>query len=408
MARYRSILQAAVALVLFLPAARPADAQDMLVIDSGGARWRSGENRKPTVTVDLGIIGTLSADRRPTAAARRQHLRPRRYLTLIIPQPDAPSAPLSLGRPAPTAAPAAEPPPAADPAAEAPSETQTPPDRAEALEAGEQPVEPDKPAVSPPPDRTVAVPARRLPAGKADATPALRAFLDQAAGKQPAVAPPDALPSAKPARAKLPPPPRPIIEARLTESNGTDGASLKTGTAARFGLPPPAPVTGRTAPSSAPAARLPPPPPATGTPGDLALPPPVESKAGVPVTPRRQLTLDVARQPPAAASVAAGVHSETFFYEAGGATLDADGRERLRSLAGKMTGEYGLGVEIRAFSGPLGGDDVAARRTALSRAMEVRRLLISAGVPEARILARAVGVGDHPVGRVDVILVTRS
>ena len=56
MARYRGILRAAVALFLLLPAAWRADAQDMLVIDSGGARWKSGESRKPSVTVNFGAI----------------------------------------------------------------------------------------------------------------------------------------------------------------------------------------------------------------------------------------------------------------------------------------------------------------------------------------------------------------
>ena len=151
MARYRGILLAAVALVLLLPAAQRADAQDMLIVDGGGARWRSGENREPAVTVDLGIIDSLAADRRPNAS-RRQYRRPRRYLTLNIPQPEPPAAPLSIGRPAPAAAPAAEP----------PSKTQMPPARTEAPEPS---AEPKTPAVSAPADRPAALPAGRLPGG---------------------------------------------------------------------------------------------------------------------------------------------------------------------------------------------------------------------------------------------------
>ena len=159
MARYRGILLAAVALVLLLPAVQRADAQDMLIVDGGGARWRSGENREPAVTVDLGIIDSLAVDRRATAS-RRQYRRPRRYLTLNIPQPEPPAAPLSIGRPAPAAAPAVNPPPAAGPAAEPPSETQTPPARAEVPKPS---AEPKTPAVSAPPGRPAALPARRLP-----------------------------------------------------------------------------------------------------------------------------------------------------------------------------------------------------------------------------------------------------
>ena len=416
MARYRSILQAAVALVLFLPGVRQADAQDMLVIDSGGARWRSGENRKPAVTVDLGIIDALSADRRPTAAARRQPLRPRRYLTLNIPQPDAPSAPPSLGRSAPAAAPVAEPPPTADPAAEAPSETQTPSARIGALEATEPPVELEKPAISAPPGRTAALPARRLPAGKADATPALRAFLDRAAGKRtgkiaaPAGTPSGSQPSAKPARAKLPPPPRPI-KPRPVESGAEEAAAPKAGTAARVALPPPAPATAapaRAVPFSAAAARLPPPPPATGTSGDRALPPPAGPKAGASTTLRQRLVLDAARRPSSTAPASAEAGSERFLYESGGTALGKDERKRLRRFASEVAGQAGLNIEIRAYAGPPGGDEVEARRTALSRAMEVRRLLISAGLPEARILVRAAGVGEGPAGHVDVVPVRRS
>ena len=393
MARYRGILLAAVALVLLIPAVQRADAQDMLIVDGGGARWRSGENREPAVTVDLGIIDSLAVDRRATAS-RRQYRRPRRYLTLNIPQPEPPAAPLSIGRPAPAAAPAVNPPPAAGPAAEPPSETQTPPARAEVPEPS---AEPKTPAVSAPPGRPAALPARRLPSATTAVTPALRAFLDRTAGKQtgknaaptmaPTGAPSDSQPSAKLTRAKLPPPPRPI-EPRPAESNAAEAANPKTGTAARFGLPPPAP--------------------ATGMPGAGVLPSPAEPKADVTTTPRRRLALDAARRPSSTAPASAEVGSEKFLYEAGGTALGKDERERLRGLASKVAGQAGLDIEIRAYSGPVGSDGVEARRTALSRAMEVRRLLISAGLPEARILVRAAGVGEESAGHVDVVLVRRS
>lgn len=400
MARYRGILLAAVALVLLLPAAQRADAQDMLIVDGGGARWRSGENREPAVTVDLGIIDSLAPDRRPNAS-RRQYRRPRRYLTLNIPQPEPPAAPLSIGRPAPAAAPAAEPPsetqtpPARtetpDPPASA--ETPEPPDRTEAAEPSAKPKTPTEAA---PADRPAALRARRLPGGTKTVTPALRAFLDRAAGKRPGTnaaptgAPSDSQPPAKPARAKLPPPPRPIKQA---ESNAAEAATAA-----------PAPAGA----SAAPAVRLPPPPPATGTPGAGVLPPPAEPKAGASTTLRRRLALDAARRPSSTAPASAEAGSERFLYEAGETTLGKGERERLRGFASKMAGQAGLDIEIRAYSGPVGSDEVEARRTALSRAMEVRRLLISAGLPEARILVRAAGVGEESAGHVDVVPVRRS
>ena len=86
MARYRGILRAAAALALLLPAVWRADAQDMLIIDSGGARWQSGDSGRPSVTIDFGVIESLPADRRRGAAHRRD----RRFLTLSIPQPETP------------------------------------------------------------------------------------------------------------------------------------------------------------------------------------------------------------------------------------------------------------------------------------------------------------------------------
>ena len=66
MARYRSILRAAAALVLFLVAAWGADAQDILVIDRDGARWKSGNSEEPSVTVtSSGIINALPPTSRP-------------------------------------------------------------------------------------------------------------------------------------------------------------------------------------------------------------------------------------------------------------------------------------------------------------------------------------------------------
>ena len=441
MARYRGILRAAVALVLLLPAARQADAQDTLIVDSGGARWRSGENRKPAVTVDHGIIDTLVADRRPTAA-RRQYRRPRRYLTLNIPQSDTP---LLLGRTPLTAAPSAKLPPANIPAAKLPPDTQTPPVRARIPEppskplaaapkadpppkvqtppvrarTSEPPAKLSAPPVSEPPSRPAALLAQRQPAGKVDATPALRAFLDRAAGKRapekgagPAKAgeatPLYRVASATRERAKLPPPPRPIASGPAAPA-AAKATSPKPGTPAPFRLPPPAPETNapaRAALSPAFGARLPPPPPGTGS--RTGVLPSGERKAGAAAPQRRRLVFGAASRSSVSTPASSEVRSETFFYEANGTTLGADERERLRGLALKVSGQAGLGVEIRAYSGSVGGDGVEARRMALSRAMEVRRLLIAAGVPDTRILARASGGGEGPAGRVDVILVARS
>ena len=401
MARYRGILRAAVALVLLLPAARQADAQDLLTIDSGGARWKSGDSSKPSVTVDFGVIDSLSAERR-RGAVRRQDRRPRRYLTLSIPQPETP--PAVAERFDATAAPAAEPEP--QPAAEHPEPAADPEPE---LAAGHPPPPtapaPEEPAeAETPPARTTPSPPRRLPAGETEATPPLRAFLDRAAGNRPQAAPDPA----KPVRAKLPPPPRPI-QTRPAEPGAAAPSAATSETPGRFRLPPPAPATdapGGAIASPAPAGALPPPPPATGTSATGVLKPPAGPGAGAPGTLRRELALDAPGL--AAAPVAAGMQSESFFYDAAGTALDAEDRARLVGLAGKLVGRSGVGVEIRAYSGSVEGDGVEARRRALSRAMGVRRLLIDGGVPETRIVTRAAGAGEEARARVDVVLVARS
>ena len=452
MARYRVILRAAVALALLLPAARQANAQDTLIVDSGGARWKSGENREPSVTVDFGVIDSLSADRR-RSAFRRQDRRTRRYLTLSIPQPEPPALP---DRYDPRVAPVAEAPPEAQPpvlpystelaavpaaasqpgpqapplpparpdlpaapAAETQPEAQPPalpdsPELAAVPDTELQPEAPAKPSVpalsnaaapapaaSASPTQAAALPAPRIPAGKTEATPALQAFLNRANGKS--SAPKRETLSAKPLRTTLPAP-RPI-QPRRTESS----AAASTGSDMRFRLPPPAPATGRpgaATPPPVPAGGLPPPPPATGTPEAGRLPPPSQPQADMP-KPRRLAALDTAAVPDAAAPVVTG-HSVTFLYKAGGTALDTKDRARLSSLAAKLAREAGLGVEIRAYAGSAESVNVETRREALSRAMEVRRLLIAAGVPEARIVARAAGAGEEAGAHVDVVLVGRS
>ena len=96
--------------------------------------------------------------------------------------------------------------------------------------------------------------------------------------------------------------------------------------------------------------------------------------------PRRLAALDTAAVPVAAAPVVTG-HSVTFLYKAGGTILGAEDRARLDSLAARLAGGSALTVEIRAYSGTAESVNVETRREALSRAMEVRRLLIAAGVP---------------------------
>ncbi len=437
MARYRGILRAAVALVLLFPAAWRADAQDMLIVDSGGARWKSGASREPPVSVDFGVLDALSAAGRPSAA-RRQDRRPRRYLTLNIPQPEAPLAALPPVRPPqPPARPAAGPEPGAAPAGEAElaavlaAEPQPAPVGEPELPAipaaGPGPADPSSsqppampsgpvlsklpaPAVSAPSARSAALSARRLPVGKTEATPALRAFLNRAAATRAANAGGAPLRRTAPAEAAgaALPPPRPI-QPRPAETNAAAPPPARS--EPRFRLPPPAPATGgpaKASPSSAAAGASPPLPPATGVSGTGVLPPPSASGAGASAPPRRRLALDATLGPVAAAPSGPETQSETFFYKAGATGLGAEDRARLDGLAAKLAGGAALRIEVRAYAGSAEGGGAEARREAWSRAMEVRRLLIAAGVPDTRIVAQATDVGEEPAGRVDIVLVGRS
>ncbi len=411
MAKGRSIL-AAVTVLLLLPALDGADAGETLVIDSGGARWRAQGER--SVTIDLGAIDRLETRRQartrlpPPPPVKPAEETPRE--PAMAERPPAASDPVRTQGALPLRPIQASPmPKAVLPRAE--TAPITPPLRAytgrraatletktEADASGYVPLrkrEIHAPRLAPPQGRNIALapdsgpaPARLASNPRAGAPPA-PVELPKAPALQPAPPPPTAALAAKP------PPLKPVEARPIAAPPPAQGAA--------------APATAEAPANAAPAFRLPPPPPETSAPrsaGGTALPAP----AGMATTalrptapPRRRLTVDAAARPPVAH--ASDALSERLLYAPGDTTLGETERDRLLGFAAKATDSHR--VEVRAFARP-GDDDILARRTALSRAMEVRSFLIAAGVPPSRIAAWALSAEEEPLDRVDVVLVARS
>ncbi|MCY4230017.1 MAG: hypothetical protein OXF26_03860 [Alphaproteobacteria bacterium] len=314
MARYRSILRAAAALVLFLVVAWGADAQDILIIDRDGARWKSGDSEEPSITVtSSGIINALP----PTSGPE-----PRTPELAAVPS-------FAAGRPV-----AVSDPQLVKAALAKPSE-------------GSRTLVPYV--------RATALPLRP-PARETDASPPLRAFLARAR---------NTAPSRSAARSSVAlPTPRPLQMLIVEPASPADSLAQSV----RIGLPPP---------------------------------------SATPETLRRRGALDMSGVPASAMPVVVD-EVMTFFYGGGETGLSLEDRARLGGINTKAGGKTGPRVEIHAYSGSAENEGTEARRKALLRAIEVRRLLIARGVPGPRIVMKAAGIGEDVRARVDIMLVERS
>lgn len=94
-------------------------------------------------------------------------------------------------------------------------------------------------------------------------------------------------------------------------------------------------------------------------------------------------------------------------FQPGESVLAADARGRLEAFAHAVPAdESGRRVMVVGFGNDAEGDTSRARRQALARAIEVRRILLAAGIRSTRIDVRAMGRptdGSDP-DRVDVSL----
>ena len=95
-------------------------------------------------------------------------------------------------------------------------------------------------------------------------------------------------------------------------------------------------------------------------------------------------------------------------FSGAGSRLSPAAEESLRAVATAIAEADGR-LQLQAFAGGSGENASGARRTSLSRALEVRSFLIEIGVRSTRVDVRALGTaGDSgPAERVDVLYVAR-
>jgi outer membrane protein OmpA-like peptidoglycan-associated protein len=273
-------------------------------------------------------------------------------------------------------------------------------------ETQEAPAAPHK--AKPAPAQTAAAAPAPQPDHKVE--PAAPAQLPAAALPPPVKAP--AVSEAKPAS---PPPPPAVAETKPTKPQPAEPAHAPETAAALPATPAPAPVpapapTPAPVPTLAPTATAPAmpvtPTPAAPTPTMPAPQPPT------PAAPP-QVAMAVPRSTTHAAksgSDAAVYHKGdvlTVLFKPDDSTLPDAAQTELTALAQKMSRDESLGLQLVAFAQ---GDEAStskARRLSLSRALEVRKVLMDLGVRSTRIEVRALGnkndSADSP-DRVDAIL----
>lgn len=113
--------------------------------------------------------------------------------------------------------------------------------------------------------------------------------------------------------------------------------------------------------------------------------------------------------PPPISKNAATVASATtvglrLTFAAGESDLSPDSAAAIRQAVDKAPPGDTTTFNVLAYSAGKPDDPSTARRLSLSRAMAVRSVLVSNGVPSARIFVRALGdqAGDGPPDRVDL------
>jgi outer membrane protein OmpA-like peptidoglycan-associated protein len=134
----------------------------------------------------------------------------------------------------------------------------------------------------------------------------------------------------------------------------------------------------------------------------VARPPSAPLPAAVRQKPQRMAAL-----PRTVESTAVGQSLELKFATES-SSLSPDVEERLRALAGELSGETAR-LELKAYAGEADRTASAARRLSLSRALAVRSFLIEQGIRSTRIGVRAFGfpTDGGPSERVDVVLLSR-
>lgn len=97
-----------------------------------------------------------------------------------------------------------------------------------------------------------------------------------------------------------------------------------------------------------------------------------------------------------------------ILFEPGSDAMTDQDRAMLKQLADRLASDQNQRIQLRAYASSDDGTDSAARRLALSRALQVRAYLIENNVRSTRIDVRALGdkvEGEGPLDRIDIVLV---
>ena len=237
----------------------------------------------------------------------------------------------------------------------------------------------------------------------------LRPPPDKQGGERPAARPAAAAPPVQAAPAPMTV--QPAAPARVAATPPTPAPTpaappppVRTVAPAPIPAPAPVPAAPVAAPRPAPAppATQPAPPPPVATAPTRAAPPaPVAVPA--PATPAPQ-TASLA--PP---TVTQRRGEARIAFPAGGTDLPAGARGELDRMAGRLSADEALRVQLNAYAAESGDQSSQARRLSLSRALAVRAYLIDKGVRSTRLDVRALGQpqDDGPADRVDLVVVGR-
>ena len=156
------------------------------------------------------------------------------------------------------------------------------------------------------------------------------------------------------------------------------------------------------APVAPPVQAAPPPPQLAAVPQPVAAPPPV-------VTPPAPANVTTTAPTAAAPSIIRkGDNLSIVFVSSDDSHLPNGAESALIDLAGRMNRDESLGLQLIAYAQGDSASTNKARRISLSRALEIRRVLMDQGVRSTRIEVRALGnkIEGDPANRVDAVMTT--
>lgn len=251
-----------------------------------------------------------------------------------------------------------------------------------------------EPAKTEAPAKVAAKPAVPAKAPVAEAVPAAKApevAVPEAKKAEPAPAKPvevaKAPEPAKPQPAKAPEPVKITEPAKVAEpAKAPEAAPVETAKAAEPPKPQPAPAPAAIA--AAPQPMLAP------------VPPPI------PVMPQQVASLPSSEP----AAMSRGSDTLSLAFAAEDSKLSDSGRAELATLVKRMQKDEDLNLQLLAYASGDEASSSKARRLSLSRALEVRKVLMDKGIRSTRIEVRALGNkldGRGPADRVDAVLVGR-